>query len=246
MTEYDSSPEAYNQFQRTQQRIANWADDTAHCAPQYKSPFVPRSDVQSNTFYNPRSASSSRSPPPSGHHGRRTPQSTSSHGYPPPAQANVRSPLRSRTIAVDTVSPNDSISQVSGPSHRSGHRRARSHSPSRRTSSSSRSHSHQSRHRSGTTYVVNQPGQYGGMQYVQAPQPMQYMQQQPQPAAYVVYPRDGKVQAVYPQPAQYPPVAHATQEHHGGLLRRIFGSQSGNHGRSRSVSVPRSGSRSRR
>ncbi|KAJ7304855.1 hypothetical protein DFH08DRAFT_902915 [Mycena albidolilacea] len=240
MTEYDSSPAAYHQFRRTQQRISNWADDTAQCAPQYKSPFIPRSDVQNNAFYNP-SPSSSRSPT------RRTSQGTSSRGYPSP-QPGARAPRRGHTIAVDVVSPHDSISQVSGPSHRSGSghrsRRTQSHSPHRHSSSTSR---HRSHHRSPTTAYVTAPiPQYGGggVQYVQAPygQVVQYqVPQQQQPAAYVVNPRDGKVQVVYAQPAvQYPPVAQPTQEHHGGLLQRIFGSQSGKHGRSRSVSVPRS------
>jgi hypothetical protein len=200
MTEYDYSPQAYNQFQRTQQRIAHWADDTAHCSPQYKSPFAPRSDVQSNAFYNnPRSASSSRSPhhshspSPASSHGRRTPQRSATQAY-PPTQPAVRSPLRSQTLhaPIDLVSPNDSISQVSGPSHR----RTRSHSPSRHSSS----RGHRSHHRSPTTYVVSPTPTYGGMQYVQPPQQMQYTQQQqyaqPQPAAYVVYPRDRKVQIV--------------------------------------------------
>ncbi|KAK7045063.1 hypothetical protein R3P38DRAFT_2882397 [Favolaschia claudopus] len=237
MTEVDYSPEAYHRYQRTQQRISNWADDTAHCAPQYKNPFLPRTDVQNNFYHKPssRSSSSSRSSPTqshSSHHGRRTPQRTQSYGYGVQPQAGVRSPLRSHTIAVDAVSPEDSISQVSGPSHRSGgHRRAHSHSPSRHTSS----HHHRSSHRSPTTaYVVPQ---YGGMPYVQAPQQIQYAQ--PQPAAYVVDTRSGKVQPVYPS---YPPAAHPSQEHHGGFLSRLFGSQSsGKHSRSRSLSGARSG-----
>ncbi|KAJ7260495.1 hypothetical protein B0H12DRAFT_1231769 [Mycena haematopus] len=253
MTEYDSSPEAYHQFQRTQQRIAHWADDTAHCASQYKSPFLPRSDVQDNAFYTPRSASpsSSRSPTPSGHHrrdrGRASPHRSNSHGYPPAHPTpGVRSPLRSHTIAVDVVSPRDSISQVSGPSHHSSRRRAKSHSPTRHHGHSSSSRSHRSHHRSPpppTTYAPapQYPGvQYGypnyGVQYGTGVVPVQYVQAHP--AAYtVVYPSDRKVQIVYP------PAAHPTQEHHssggGGLLRRIFGSQSGKHGRSRSVSVSR-------
>ncbi|KAJ6457939.1 hypothetical protein C8R45DRAFT_1221713 [Mycena sanguinolenta] len=243
MTEYDSSPEAYHQFQRTQQRISNWADDTAHCASQYKSPFLPRSDVHNN-FYNPRSASSSRSPPPSGHHsGRSSPHGSNSHGHPSAHKTGVRSPLRSQTISV--VSPNDSISQVSGPSHRTSRRRAQSHSPTRNhspSSRSSRSH-HRSHHRSPPPTATYAPApqytvQYGtqypnySVQYAN-PAPVQYVQ--PQPGGYtVVYPSDRKIQIVYP------PAAHPTQEHHsGGLLRRIFGSQSGKHERSRSLSHSR-------
>ncbi|KAF8144362.1 hypothetical protein K438DRAFT_1992910 [Mycena galopus ATCC 62051] len=267
MTEYDSSPAAYQQFHRTQQRITNWADDTAHCASQYKSPFVPRSDVQGNGFYNntnSRSISSSRSPTPShrsnSHGSHRSNSASRSHGHPVAQTGNVRSPLRSHTIAVDTVSPNDSISQVSGQrsSHRSSHshRRAHSHSPSRHTASPSRhSSSHQRSSRGPTTYVQAPTPQYGAVQYgmqytgggvqyngVQYPSggngAVQYVTA-PAGAYTVVYPSDRKVQVVYQDPMAYPPVPHATQEHHGGLLKRIFGSQSGKQARSRSVSVPR-------
>ncbi|KAJ6577675.1 hypothetical protein B0H19DRAFT_1062265 [Mycena capillaripes] len=244
MTEYDNSPAAYASYQRTQRRIANWADDTAQCAPQYKSPFVPRSDVPSNAFYNPkpRSASSSRSP-------THTPSPPPGHGH-SHHRTNVRSPLRSHTIAVDRdiVSPRDSISQVSAPTHSHRSRRTQSHSPTRHNASS-RSRSHRSGHgHGGTTYIVSPGGvQYAQpqpMQYSAQPQPMQYAQPQPQPAAYVVYPgRDRKVQIIYPQ-VQYPPAPHPSQEHHsGGLLQRLFGSQSGKHGHSRSRSLSTGGSR---
>ncbi|KAJ7741669.1 hypothetical protein B0H16DRAFT_1564512 [Mycena metata] len=234
MTEYDYSPGAQAKFQRTQQRISNWADDTAQCAPQYKSPFVPRSDVPSNTFYrsSSRSPAHTPSPPPRSHgspspshsHGRPSTHRTHSH-----SSQHVRSPLRSQTI--DVVSPNDSISQVSGPSHRSSQR------PSHRSGPSYRSRSHsptryrdRSHHRSAPAYTV---------QYVQPPQQMAGYGQPQQPAAYVVYPRDRRVQVVYPQPVGYPPAAYPTQtQNSGGLLHRIFGSQSG-HGRSRSLSTRR-------
>ncbi|KAJ7438820.1 hypothetical protein B0H11DRAFT_2103736 [Mycena galericulata] len=204
MTEYDASPEAYNQYRRTQVRIAHWVDDTVHSAPHFKSPFLPRSDVQDNEFYNPRSGSPHRHTPSPSHsqssshgHGRRAPQRSHSQGYgynPPPAQPQFRSPLRAQTISV--VSPNDSISQASGPTQ--SHRRRslhRSHSSSpTRHSSSHRSH----RHSSGGAYVVSgspQYGQYNSGQYVQPPQQIQYASQQ-QPAAYIVHPRDRKVQIV--------------------------------------------------
>ncbi|KAJ7479357.1 hypothetical protein B0H11DRAFT_2027095 [Mycena galericulata] len=258
MTEYDASPEAYNQYRRTQVRIAHWVDDTVHSAPHFKSPFLPRSDVQDNEFYNPRSGSPHRHTPSPSHsqssshgHGRRAPQRSHSQGYgynPPPAQPQFRSPLRAQTISV--VSPNDSISQASGPTQ--SHRRRslhRSHSSSPTRHSSHRSH----RHSSGGAYVVSgspQYGQYNSGQYVQPPQQIQYASQQ-QPAAYIVHPRDRKVQIVYPDPthhAQYPPVAYPAQEHHASLLQRIFGSQSGKRSRSLSLghSRERSSSRSRR
>ncbi|KAJ7142904.1 hypothetical protein C8R44DRAFT_974392 [Mycena epipterygia] len=251
MTEYDYSPEAYHQFKRTQNRIANWVDDTDQCSPQFKSPFVPRSDVRDNDFYNNRnrSASSSRSRHSSPHsqssqhnyshsHSQRPPtQRSNSHGYPQPTQPQVRSPLRAQTISL--VTPNDSVSQVTGPRSPQRHsHRARSHSPTRHSSRHSR--------RSGT-YVVSP----GGVQYaqpVQYTQPVQYAQPmqyaaQPPPAAYVVIPRDRKVQIVYQEP-QYN--SHEQQHQSGGFLQRIFGSQGGKHGRSRSMSHSRSSSRSRR
>ncbi|KAJ7087983.1 hypothetical protein B0H15DRAFT_841979 [Mycena belliarum] len=239
MTEYDYSPQAYAQMQRTQNRIANWADDTAHCAPQYKSPFAPRSDVQNNFYSGPRAASPLPFPSSSRSAHRHPPRPSLSHAQGHhPSSSHVRSPLRSQTMSV--VSPQDSISQVSGP--RSSHRshRARSHSPPRH------------RHRAGTgTYVVSPAASptpqyaYGGGQYAQ---PVQYAQQvqyaQPvqapyaqQPAAYVVVPRDRKVQIVYAEPQPQ----HAEQ--HPSLLQRVFGSQSGKHRRSSSHSHSRSGSR---
>ncbi|KAJ7201868.1 hypothetical protein GGX14DRAFT_699309 [Mycena pura] len=249
MTEYDYSPEGYRQFQRTQQRIAHWTADTAHAAHQFKSPFLPRSDVQDNEFYNPRSrsGSSSRQHTPSpghshrphsshGHHGhghghRQMPERSYSSGAVQQAPAPfARSPLRSHTIA---VSPDDSISQVSS-------RRARSHSPVGRAHGhgdrSSRGH-----YRSGTTYVVSPQPQYAsigaGMQVVYGQPPPQ-----PQPAAYVVYPGERKVHIVYPEHphAAYPAPA---QQQHGSLLTRIFGERGR---RSRSASHSHSHSRSSR
>ncbi|KAJ7759027.1 hypothetical protein DFH07DRAFT_958173 [Mycena maculata] len=248
MTEYDYSPEAYHQHQRTQNRIAHWVDDTDHCAPLFKSPFIPRSDVQDNEFHHPRSGSASprrHTPSPShsqssGHRGRRTPKRSVTY-HTQPTQPQISLPLRSHTFSL--VSPNDSISQVTGPSHRRMHR-PHSSSPTR--------HSHTPRsqqHSGGGTYVISPGvispgGRYPGVQYVQQPQPMYYMQQPAQPAAYIVHPKDRKVQIVYPE-MQYPPVAHPVQEHHPSFLQRIFGSQSGKHGRSRSLSHSRSNSRSR-
>ncbi|KAJ6447355.1 hypothetical protein C8R45DRAFT_1047835 [Mycena sanguinolenta] len=131
------------------------------------------------------------------------------------------------------------VRRSSGPSHRTSRRRAQSHSPTRTIAAPSRpSRSH---HRSPTRRMLRAPQytvQYGtqypnySVQYAN-PAPVQYVQ--PQPGGYtVVYPSDRKIQIVYP------PAAHPTQEHHsGGLLRRIFGSQSGKHERSRSLSHSR-------
>ncbi|KAF7292610.1 hypothetical protein MIND_01158900 [Mycena indigotica] len=245
MTEYDYSPEGYRQFQRTQERISNWADDTAQQAHKYKNPFLPRSDAdfRGNEFYGKGSgsgsksgsASSSRRHTPSGHHhhsSRSKPTRSYSQGV--VAQPTARAPARSNTIA---VSPHDSISQIGT------RQRARSHSPSRHRSSSGK------HHRSGTTtYVINPQPQYGytGAPYVQSPggyyaAPQPQPQAQPQPAAYVVYPR-GKVQIVYPEPQQYtsyPPAAHPSQEHHSGFFSKIFNRSGSGSRRSRSLSRSR-------
>ncbi|KAJ7194598.1 hypothetical protein GGX14DRAFT_576298 [Mycena pura] len=118
LREYDSSPDGYRQFQRTQQRIAHWTEDTAHAAHQFKSPFLPRSDVQDND--------TRRSHPSHGHnghgHGRIPERSHLSGAVQRVLAPFARSPLRSHTIA---VSPDNSISQVAS-------RHARLHSPTGR------------------------------------------------------------------------------------------------------------------
>ncbi|KAJ6461479.1 hypothetical protein C8R47DRAFT_1202423 [Mycena vitilis] len=223
MTEYDYSPGAYAAFQRKQQMCAGWAQETAQCAPQYRSPFVPSSHASSPSSPAPRSSTPMHSP--------RSPHSQSQ----PHSRAGSRAPRRSHTLGtpLDAVTPRDSVSQISAPRSR-----ARSHSPSRhRHHSSSGGHGHRSSHRSGTTtYVVSPtqtpmyspPPQYTGA-YTQAPQPMYPAQ----PAAYVVVPRDRRVQIIYPQPVPHP---SQQQDTGGGLLHRIFGSQSGkSHSRSRST-----------
>ncbi|KAJ7610599.1 hypothetical protein DFH06DRAFT_64490 [Mycena polygramma] len=237
MTDYDYSPGAYAAFQRKQQMCAGWAQETAQCAPQYRSPFVPSSHASSPSSPAPRSSTPMRSP--------RSPQSQSQ----PHSRAGSRAPRRSHTLGtpLDVVTPRDSVSQVSAPRSR-----ARSHSPSRRHHSSHRSssgsHGHRSNHRSGaTTYIVSPTPTYTSPQYTTGPytttpQPMQYPAGQPQPAAYVVVPRDRRVQIIYPQPVPHTSYPQH-QESNGGLLHRIFGSQSGkSHSRSRSVGL-RSGSR---
>ncbi|KAJ7134138.1 hypothetical protein C8R46DRAFT_1362300 [Mycena filopes] len=199
--------------QRTQNRISNWADDTAEYAPKYKSPFVPRSDVGSNTY---SGRGSSASPPRHTRHGTHAAgrDSSSAHASPHPRRSQI----------IDDLSPDDSISQVSGPSHRSGgaQHRARSPSPSRHRSGISR------RPKYTVLYPTPAPAQYAvPMQYAAArPQPEQ-------PAAYVVYLRERQVEAVYPPVAT--PQADATQTHSSGrgLLHKIFGSQRGAGGKSR-------------
>ncbi|CAK5262536.1 unnamed protein product [Mycena citricolor] len=260
MSEYDYSPQAAQQYQRTQQRISNWATDTAANSHKYKSPFVPRSDVQDS--YHTSSRDRHRSPSTSRHssssrssskshpkHDRRQPQRSYSHDNHEPV---MRSPLRANTLATMTlVSPNDSISQVMAPTSRRGHHaRAQSHSPSRHTSTRARNHRRTHTSGGGGGYVVQvqsphgvyqvNAAQPGGGGYFQ-PQPQAQMQmQQPmqqvqQPAAWIIDPRTGKVQAAYanvvvPQAQQpafvYPPAPHPVQEHHGGWWKRLLGSSS--------------------
>ncbi|KAF7309120.1 hypothetical protein MKEN_01114100 [Mycena kentingensis (nom. inval.)] len=55
MSEYDYSPAAVAQYQRTNQRIANWAQDTAAVSSEYSNPFLQRPEVidelKANEFY---------------------------------------------------------------------------------------------------------------------------------------------------------------------------------------------------
>jgi len=46
MTEYDYSEEGYRRYMATQHRIAKWTEDTANCASQFQSPFVPGSEAR--------------------------------------------------------------------------------------------------------------------------------------------------------------------------------------------------------
>ncbi|KAJ7261056.1 hypothetical protein C8J57DRAFT_1336951 [Mycena rebaudengoi] len=232
MTEYDYSEEGYRRFQQTQNRIANWVDKTEQHAPQFKSPFVPRSDVD-NAFYN--------QPQPQ-HSSRRTPQRTYSYDY--ASRSLGSSPLRSGSH--DLVSPRDSVSQMGGgggsftpPRHRSSHHRSSSHSPSRHGSSSHRSSSH---HYRSPTHRATAPATYV------VPQSAPVMQQYAPAPAYVILPRGKQVQIVTPQYTTH--YTAAPEEHRGSLLQRIFGSQSGKNGgsssRSRSLGHDsRSSSRSR-
>ncbi|KAJ7614429.1 hypothetical protein FB45DRAFT_1064696 [Roridomyces roridus] len=212
MTEYDSSPEALQQHQRTQNRIAHWVDDTEHCAPQFRSPFAPRSDVQDNEFYHSRSRSGSRqhTHPPPGRHGP-----SPLHGYADERESDPDS----------LVAPNDSISQVdvAAPASRRPHaRRLRSHSSSP-TRHSHKSSSHRSGrayvggtgspplpppqysdgyvHTHGVSYAAHGPGQFQPMQYPAPPPiPVQYAQPQPRgyPTAYVIHPHDHTIHPIFP------------------------------------------------
>lgn len=52
MTEYDYSPEGYQRYLETQRRISKWVDNTNAHAPEFRSPFGARSDVQSQSSSN--------------------------------------------------------------------------------------------------------------------------------------------------------------------------------------------------
>ncbi|KAJ7239252.1 hypothetical protein C8J57DRAFT_1372728 [Mycena rebaudengoi] len=219
MTEYDYSEEGYRRFQQTQNRITNWVDKTEQHAPQFKSPFVPRSDVDS-AFYN--------QPQPQ-HSSRRTPQRTYSYDY--ASRSLGGSPLRSGSH--DLVSPRDSVSQMGGgggsftpPPHRSSHHRSSSHSPSRHGSSPHRSSSH---HYRSPTHRATAPATYV------VPQSAPVMQQFAPAPAYVIVPRGKHVQIVAPQYTTH--YTAAPEEHRGN---------SGSSSRSRSLGHDsRSSSRSR-
>nr|GAT45209.1 predicted protein [Mycena chlorophos] len=209
MTEVDYSVEGLRNYQRTQQRIANWADDTGAQAHRYKNPFLPRSEAEfaGNAFYGhakeekSRSSSrassqqSSRRDSPSSSHGHGHRHSSSSgrkkpeRSYTTGGIATQPQPHHARSPLSTAVSPDDSISQVGMPRPSSHHRRARSHSPSRHRSSTSGGGKH---HRSGTTtYVVASP-QAQGQQYAYAygygsPQPV-YGYGQQQQSGYFAYP----------------------------------------------------------
>ncbi|KAJ7086347.1 hypothetical protein B0H15DRAFT_931420 [Mycena belliarum] len=142
MTEYDDSPEGRAQWQRTQERMAHWVNETGHFAPQFKSPFAPRSDVPQDNEPLAGSASPSHA-----------------------AHTLIHSPLLS------TPSPKNSRSPIHAHrSHRERDRdrdrgRARSHSPTRHTSSH-RSSRRRSSSRGAYTIV---PGASGAtVQYAQA------------------------------------------------------------------------------
>jgi len=60
MTEYDFSPEAYDRFMHTQQRIANWVDQTEEYRPQFGAAITPSTQVDT-PMMNPRSLHGRRS-----------------------------------------------------------------------------------------------------------------------------------------------------------------------------------------
>ncbi|KAJ7054582.1 hypothetical protein C8F01DRAFT_478540 [Mycena amicta] len=128
MTEYDYSGEGRRRFMATQRRIANWVDQT-ESSPTLKSPFTPRSVATSSHHRGSHSSSKSKPHPSSRSHsssGTRTSR-TSSH-----------SSSRHTGSYTSTVSPSDSISQVS--SHRPSHSHSHSHSSGTRFRHTSHGH----------------------------------------------------------------------------------------------------------
>ncbi|KDR84929.1 hypothetical protein GALMADRAFT_300678 [Galerina marginata CBS 339.88] len=80
MTEYDYSPEGYERFLATQNRIANWVDQTEQSRPQFEHPFQPGSAAgpsmrPGNLSYDSHRKLSKRSPP-----------ASPTHPYPPQMQ----------------------------------------------------------------------------------------------------------------------------------------------------------------
>lgn len=133
MTEYDYSPDAYNRYLHTQNRVSNWVSQTKAHERQYANPFVP-------------SAANGPPPPPSPPPPRPAvqPQRSKSFGSsgtaiirPRDMNANGSSPQRSKTLdsreSRETESP-------------SRHSRSRSFSHTHDSRSKPRSRSHHSHH----------------------------------------------------------------------------------------------------
>ncbi|KAK0191814.1 hypothetical protein F5146DRAFT_614286 [Armillaria mellea] len=138
MTEYDFSPEAAERYQATMRRISRWVDDADAHACEFKSPFVPRSDVGDDDA---------------------RPQPTLSRGMskrvPPPLYAPVPGPMPPHSHGPAPPPPRPQPVPLHGPAPPPSHSR-HTHSPTRRSSTRhSSSHQSQSKHRSGSSYYVS-------------------------------------------------------------------------------------------
>lgn len=61
MTEYDYSPEAYEKYLQTQERISNWVSETKAQKTQYRNPFIPTGAARPTAYNQPKATSRSRS-----------------------------------------------------------------------------------------------------------------------------------------------------------------------------------------
>ncbi|KAJ7051070.1 hypothetical protein C8F01DRAFT_1176541 [Mycena amicta] len=212
MSEYDYSPQAQYRFQRTQRRIADWANDAAN----YDDTPSPRPQEAADSYF-PASPRRLYSQSHSTQRGSDTLQRSRTMVHSRPLDVDEkRTVARSNSVA---LSPLDSISQVAYNGSRSGGYRRRPRSRSR-----SPSHSHRRPHRSyttgGHTHSHRHRSGSAAYQYISAPSsPMQYppipVAQTILPASppahgqtYVVYPGDSRrrVEFVYPQQPQPQPI----------------------------------------
>ncbi|KAK0219599.1 hypothetical protein EDD85DRAFT_1028945 [Armillaria nabsnona] len=138
MTEYDYSPEAAERYQATMRRISRWVDDAEAHACEYKSPFVPRSDVGDDDV--PPQPVLSRG---------------ISHRVPPPLYAPVPGPMPPHSHGPAPPPPRPQPVPLHGPAPPPSHSR-HTHSPTRRSSTRhSSSHQSHSKHRSGSTFYIS-------------------------------------------------------------------------------------------
>ncbi|KAK0464154.1 hypothetical protein IW261DRAFT_1598745 [Armillaria novae-zelandiae] len=136
MTEYDYSPDAIERYQATMRRISRWVDDAEAHACEFKSPFVPRSDVGDDDV--PAQPVLSRG---------------MSKRVPPPLYAPVPGPMPPHSHGPAPPPPRPPQVPLHGPAPPPSHSR---HSPTRHSSSRrSSSHPSHSKHRSGSTYYVS-------------------------------------------------------------------------------------------
>ncbi|SJL17854.1 uncharacterized protein ARMOST_21418 [Armillaria ostoyae] len=165
MTEYDFSPEAAERYQATMRRISRWVDDAEAHACEFKSPFVPRSDVGDDDV-----------PP--------QPVLTRglSHRVPTPLYAPVPGPMPPHSHGPAPPPRRPPPVPLHGPAPPPSQSR-HTHSPTRH-SSTRHSSSHHSKHRSGSTFYISPtPTPPPVPYYAGYPNNNPYYQAQPSPYA---------------------------------------------------------------
>ncbi|KAF8168161.1 hypothetical protein B0H34DRAFT_670402 [Crassisporium funariophilum] len=94
MTEYDYSPEAYERFMATQNRIANWVDKTEQHRPEFKDAlnYGPEASSRPSPASYDSHSRLKRSPPPSPphhqHYGHSQPRHLFIHPPPPESESS--------------------------------------------------------------------------------------------------------------------------------------------------------------
>lgn len=251
MTEYDYSPEAYEKYVRTQERISNWVSQTKAHERQYANPFVPSE----------AGGDRSSTPPPKPHRSRSSGSTTTvtvrpkAINPPPPQRSKTLDSRHERSGASPTTSGSSRPSRSrsftnTSPDSRSSKPRSRSHTHSHSQSYSQpqplpqRSYTHppmpmQPPPRSNSTPPVqyktyDMPGRRGGP--VQIPPPRNG-------ETYVIIPPSGRrVELVSPKgsvpyPTSPPRGGQHHERHHSHtysvkepLLKRLLGSITWNGG----------------